>query len=50
MAAATLSHFPVRDSGLHKTAPAAGPGLSRDTLALSGGLVIDPSTRAARRK
>ena len=46
MAAANLSHFLVRDAGLLNAASAAAPGLSRDTLALSGGLVIDPTTKA----
>lgn len=46
MAAANLSHFPVRDAGRRETTPVAVPGLSRHTLALSGGLVIDPATKA----
>jgi cystathionine gamma-synthase len=46
VAAANLSQFSARGSGLCNATPAAGPGLSRDTLALSAGLLVDPVTKA----
>lgn len=45
MTVSKLSDLPAHGIGRRKTVPAA-KALSRDTLALTGGLVIDPSTRA----
>ncbi|KPH04317.1 aminotransferase class V-fold PLP-dependent enzyme (plasmid) [Rhizobium acidisoli] len=46
MTAANLSHLPVQDSDVSRRTPVASQGLSRDTLALSGGLLVDPATKA----
>lgn len=43
MTATKLSDLPDRNFGRRK---GAGTGLCRDTLALSGGLIIDPATKA----
>lgn len=39
-------HLPAYGAEFPKQAPGANAGLSRDTLALSAGLVIDPATQA----
>lgn len=46
MIAAQHSSQPTHGIDRSTRAPGASAGLSRDTLALSGGLVIDPETRA----
>ncbi|WP_046117305.1 trans-sulfuration enzyme family protein [Ensifer aridi] len=46
MTVTKLSDLPDHGYQRPKRAPAARTGLSRDTLALSGGLVIDPATKA----
>ncbi|ARQ59872.1 MULTISPECIES: trans-sulfuration enzyme family protein [Rhizobium] len=47
MTATRLSDLPARGIDQHKVVPAANAGQpSRETLALNGGLVIDPATKA----
>ncbi len=42
----TLPALFEREPAQNKSMPGATMGLSRETLALNGGLVIDPSTKA----
>lgn len=46
MTVTKLSDLAAHGCDRRKKAPAARAGLSRDTLALSGGLVVDPATKA----